>query len=112
LVGLARELNDLAEKARNKKLAPEDVRGGTFSVSNFGGFGTVIGQPIINQPQVAIFGLGAMQKKAVVINDAIAIRTMCYCVLSFDHRIIDGANSGKFLSTVKTVLENWSMPVV
>ncbi len=111
-VGLGRELNNLAEKARNKKLAPDDVRGGTFSISNYGGFGTVIGQPIINQPQVAIFGIGAMQKKPVVINDAIAIRTMCYCVLSFDHRVIDGSDSGKFLSTVKTVLENWNIPVI
>lgn len=111
-VGLGRELNNLAEKARNKKLAPDDVRGGTFSISNFGGFGTIIGQPIINQPQVAIFGIGAMQKKPVVINDAIAIRTMCYCVLSFDHRVIDGSDSGKFLSTVKNVLENWAIPVI
>jgi pyruvate dehydrogenase E2 component (dihydrolipoamide acetyltransferase) len=111
-VGLGRELNNLAEKARNKKLAPDDVRGGTFSISNYGGFGTVIGQPIINQPQVAIFGIGAMQKKPVVINDAIAIRTMCFCVLSFDHRVIDGSDSGKFLSTVKTVLENWNIPVI
>jgi 2-oxoglutarate dehydrogenase E2 component (dihydrolipoamide succinyltransferase) len=111
-VGLARELNNLAEKARTKKLAPDDVKGGTFSISNFGGFGTLIGQPIINQPQVAIMGIGAMQKKAVVVNDAIAIRTCCYIVLSFDHRIIDGSDSGKFLSTVKTTLENWNIPVV
>jgi 2-oxoglutarate dehydrogenase E2 component (dihydrolipoamide succinyltransferase) len=111
-VGLGRELNFLAEKARNKKLAPDDVRGGTFSISNFGGFGTVIGQPIINQPQVAIFGIGAMQKKAVVINDAIAIRTMSFCVLSFDHRVIDGSDSGKFLSTVKNVIENWNVPII
>lgn len=111
-VGLGRDMNNLAEKARNKKLAPDDVRGGTFSITNYGGFGTVIGQPIINQPQVAIFGIGAMQKKPVVINDAIAIRTMCYCVLSFDHRVIDGADSGKFLSTVKNVIENWSVPVI
>lgn len=110
--GLARDLNSLAEKARNKKLAPDDVRGGTFSITNFGGFGTIIGQPIINQPQVAIFGIGAMQKKPVVVNDAIAIRTMCHCVLSFDHRIIDGSDSGKFLSTVKNVLENWNLPVL
>lgn len=111
-IGLGRDLNTLAEKARNKKLAPDDVRGGTFSISNFGGFGTIIGQPIINQPQVAIFGIGAMQKKAVVVNDAIAIRTMCYCVLSFDHRIIDGSDSGKFLSTVKNSIENWSTPIL
>ena len=110
--GLAKELNNLAEKARTKKLSPDDVKGGTFSISNFGGFGTVIGQPIINQPQVAIFGIGAMQKKPVVINDAIAIRTMCYCVLSFDHRIIDGADSGKFLSTVKNTIENWTTAIL
>jgi pyruvate dehydrogenase E2 component (dihydrolipoamide acetyltransferase) len=111
-LGLARDLNDLAERARNKKLAPDDVRGGTFSISNFGGFGTIIGQPIINQPQVAIMGIGAMTKKAVVVNDAIAIRTMVYVVLSFDHRVLDGSDSGKFLSTVKNTLENWNLPVV
>lgn len=111
-VGLGRELNDLAERARNKKLAPDDVRAGTFSISNFGGFGTIIGQPIINQPQVAIMGLGAFTKKPVVINDAIAIRTMCYVVLTFDHRILDGADSGKFLTTVKNFIENWTLPVL
>ena len=111
-VGLGRELNNLAEKARTKKLAPDDVRGGTFSISNFGGFGTIIGQPIINQPQVAIMGMGALVKKPVVVNDAIAIRTMCHVVLSFDHRVIDGSDSGKFLSTVKNTLENWTAPVL
>lgn len=111
-VGLGRELNTLAEKARNKKLAPDDVKGGSFSITNFGGFGTVIGQPIINQPQVAIMGMGAMVKKPVVINDAIAIRTCCYFVLSFDHRVIDGSDSGKFLSTMKNFLENWTLPVL
>jgi 2-oxoglutarate dehydrogenase E2 component (dihydrolipoamide succinyltransferase) len=111
-VGLAREMENLAGKARNKKLAPDDVKGGTFSISNFGGFGTIIGQPIINQPQVAIMGIGAMVKKPVVINDAIAIRTTCHVVLSFDHRVIDGSDSGKFLSTVKNTLENWALPVV
>lgn len=111
-VGLAREMENLATKARNKKLAPDDVKGGTFSISNFGGFGTIIGQPIINQPQVAIMGIGAMVKKPVVVNDAIAIRTTCHVVLSFDHRVIDGSDSGKFLSTVKNTLENWALPVV
>jgi pyruvate dehydrogenase E2 component (dihydrolipoamide acetyltransferase) len=111
-VGLGRDLNDLAERARSKKLTPDDVRGGTFSISNFGGFGTIIGQPIINQPQVAIMGIGAMTKKPVVVNDAIAIRTTCYVVLTFDHRVMDGSDSGKFLSTVKDVLENWSQPIV
>jgi 2-oxoglutarate dehydrogenase E2 component (dihydrolipoamide succinyltransferase) len=111
-VGIAREMENLATKARNKKLAPDDVKGGTFSISNFGGFGTIIGQPIINQPQVAIMGIGAMVKKPVVVNDAIAIRTTCHVVLSFDHRVIDGSDSGKFLSTVKNTLENWALPVV
>jgi 2-oxoglutarate dehydrogenase E2 component (dihydrolipoamide succinyltransferase) len=111
-VGLARELENLAGKARSKKLSPDDVKGGTFSISNFGGFGTIIGQPIINQPQVAIMGIGAMVKKPLVINDAIAIRTTCHVVLSFDHRVIDGSDSGKFLSTVKNTLENWALPVV
>jgi 2-oxoglutarate dehydrogenase E2 component (dihydrolipoamide succinyltransferase) len=111
-VGLGRDLNDLAERARTKKLSPDDVRGGTFSISNFGGFGTIIGQPIINQPQVAIMGIGAMTKKPVVVNDAIAIRTTCYVVLSFDHRVLDGSDSGKFLSTVKDVLENWTEPII
>ncbi|NBW80174.1 2-oxo acid dehydrogenase subunit E2 [bacterium] len=111
-VGLARELENLAGKARNKKLSPDDVKGGTFSISNFGGFGTIIGQPIINQPQVAIMGIGAMVKKPLVINDAIAIRTTCHVVLSFDHRVIDGSDSGKFLSTVKNTLENWALPVI
>ncbi len=111
-VGLARELNNVADRARLKKLSPDDVRGGTFSISNYGGFGTIIGQPIINQPQVAIMGVGAMTKKPVVINDAIAIRTMVYVVLSFDHRVIDGSDSGKFLSTVKNALENWTAPVI
>lgn len=111
--GLAKDLAQLADKARQKKLAPSDVKGGTFSITNFGSFGTVIGQPIINQPQVAIFGLGAMQKKPVVVHDdAIAVHTTCHCVLSFDHRVIDGADSGKFLSKVKDVLENWDVPVL
>ncbi len=105
--GIAKELNVLAQKARAKKLSPDEVQGGTFSISNYGGFGTVIGQPIINQPQVAIMGLGAMTKKPVVVQDAIAIHTTCYVVLTFDHRIMDGSHSGKFLSTVKDYLENW-----
>ncbi len=105
--GIAKELNILAQKARAKKLSPDEVQGGTFSISNYGGFGTVIGQPIINQPQVAIMGLGAMTKKPVVVQDAIAIHTTCYVVLTFDHRIMDGSHSGKFLSTVKDYLENW-----
>lgn len=111
-VGLARALNDLAERARTRRLSPDDVQGGTFSLTNFGVFGSLLGQPIINQPQVAIMGTGVMEKRPVVIDDAIAIRTMCYVVLSFDHRVIDGAEGGKFLAVVKSVLENWNQPVI
>lgn len=107
LVGLARSLNDLALRARGKKLLPEDVVGGTFTVTNPGVFGTLIGTPIINQPQVAILCLGAIAKRPVVINDMIAIREMCYLTLSYDHRIIDGSLAGQFLASVRTFLESW-----
>ncbi|MDZ4785007.1 MAG: dihydrolipoamide acetyltransferase family protein, partial [bacterium] len=90
LVGIARSLNELADKARNKKLSPDDVQGGTFTVTNPGVFGTIIGYPIINQPQVAILSLGAIKKRPVVIDDMIAIRDVCYLTLSYDHRIVDG----------------------
>jgi 2-oxoglutarate dehydrogenase E2 component (dihydrolipoamide succinyltransferase) len=110
LVGLARSLNDLANRARKKKLLPDDVQGGTFTITNVGGlFGTVIGTPIINQPQVAILCVGAIQKKPVVVDDMIAIRERCYLTLSYDHRIIDGAIAGYFLSFVREYLEKWDM---
>lgn len=95
-VGIARALNNLAERARSKKLSPDDVKGGSFSVTNYGVFGTLIGQPIINQPQVGIMGVGTFEKRPVVIDDAIAIRTMAYIVCSYDHRVIDGADGGRF----------------
>jgi 2-oxoglutarate dehydrogenase E2 component (dihydrolipoamide succinyltransferase) len=106
-VGLARSLNDLALRARNKKLLPDDVAGGTFTVTNPGVFGTVIGTPIINQPQVAILCLGAIVKRPVVINDMIAIREMCYLTLSYDHRIVDGSLGGQFLAFLREYLEGW-----
>ena len=106
-VGLARSLNDLATRARNKKLLPDDVAGGTFTVTNPGVFGTLIGTPIINQPQVAILCLGAIEKRPVVVDDMIAIRERCYLTLSYDHRVIDGALSGNFLGEIKRYLENW-----
>lgn len=109
LVGLARALNDLAERARTKKLLPGDVQGGTFTTTNVGGFGTIIGTPIINQPQVAILCIGAMQKKPVVVDDMIAIRERCYLTLSYDHRVIDGAVGGGFLAFVRQYLEEWDM---
>lgn len=107
LVGLARALHDLSERARTKKLIPDDVAGGTFTVTNPGMFGTLIGTPIINQPQVAILCIGAIQKRPVVVDDMIAIRQMCYITLSYDHRVIDGAISGRFLSALKEHLEGW-----
>lgn len=109
LVGLARSLNDLALRARNKKLVPDDVAGGTFTVTNPGVFGTIIGTPIINQPQVAILCLGAIKKRPVVIDDMIAIRQICYLTLSYDHRIIDGSLGGQFLAFIRDYLENWDM---
>ena len=109
LVGIARGLNDLATRARDKKLLPDDVAGGTFTVTNPGVFGTIIGTPIINQPQAAILCLGAIKKRPVVVNDMIAIREMCYLTLSYDHRVIDGSLSGHFLSFLTEYLENWDL---
>jgi 2-oxoglutarate dehydrogenase E2 component (dihydrolipoamide succinyltransferase) len=109
LVGIARALNDVALRARNKKLVPDDVAGGTFTVTNPGVFGTIIGTPIINQPQVAILCLGAIKKRPVVIDDMIAIRQICYLTLSYDHRIVDGSLGGQFLAFIRDYLENWDM---
>ena len=105
LTQIAKEVADLAQRARSKRLAPEDVLDGTFTITNHGRFGSLFSTPIINQPQSAILGVGAVQKRAVVINDAIAIRPMCYLSLSFDHRIIDGAIADRFMSLVKQQLE-------
>ena len=105
LTGIARAINDLASRARNRKLKPDEVSGGTFSISNFGVFGTKIGFPLINQPQVAILGVGGLEKRAIVVNDAIAIRPMMNVSLTFDHRIIDGALGARFLQRLKEHLE-------
>jgi len=105
LTQLAKEVTDLAERARTKRLNPEAVQGGTFTITNHGGTGSLFSTPIINQPQIAILGVGAVQKRAVVINDAIAIRPMCYLSLSFDHRVIDGATADRFMGKVKSYLE-------
>ena len=107
LVGLARAVSDLSTRARTKKLLPEEVQNGTFSITNYGGFGNLIGTPIINQPQVAILGIGAVKKHPVVIDDAIAIRSMVYLSLSFDHRLIDGALGGMFLQRIVEYLEEF-----
>lgn len=105
LVLLAKEIADLAERARSKKLAPDEVQGGTFTITNHGGFGSLLSTPIIHQPQIAILGVGAVQKRAVVINEAIAIKPMGYLSLSFDHRVIDGATADHFMAKVKQYLE-------
>jgi 2-oxoglutarate dehydrogenase E2 component (dihydrolipoamide succinyltransferase) len=106
-LGLARAVNDLAVRTRNKKLMPDDIQGGTFTISNYGVFGTMIGTPIINQPQVAILGTGAIKKRVAVIDDAIAIRSIAYFTMSFDHRIVDGALGGMFLEEVVQNLQNF-----
>lgn len=108
LLGIARAVNDLAERARAKKLQPEEVQGGTFTITNHGTSGSLFATPIINQPQSGILGVGVIQKRAVVINDAIAIRPMVYLALTFDHRLLDGASADWFLAKVKETLENWS----
>ncbi|MEO5895377.1 MAG: dihydrolipoamide acetyltransferase family protein [Vicinamibacterales bacterium] len=107
LLGLSRAINDLASRARSKKLSPDEVQGGTFTITNPGIFGALYGLPLINQPQVAILGVGTIEKRAVVIDDAIAIRPMCNLSLGYDHRLIDGAEAGRFLSYIKERLENF-----
>lgn len=105
LTQLAKEIADLAERARSKKLNLEEVQGGTFTITNHGGFGSLFSTPIIHQPQIAILGVGAIQKRALAVNDAIAIRPMGYLSLSFDHRVIDGATADQFMTKVKDYLE-------
>ena len=107
LLGLSRGINDLAARARSKKLNPDEVQGGTFTITNPGIFGALYGLPLINQPQVGILGVGAIEKRAVVIDDAIAIRPVCHITLGYDHRLIDGAEAGRFLSFVKERLETF-----
>jgi 2-oxoglutarate dehydrogenase E2 component (dihydrolipoamide succinyltransferase) len=112
ILGIQRNMNDLAERARSKKLKPEEVQESTFSITNPGVFGGLFGLPVISQPNVGILGLGAIEKRPVVINDSIAIRSMCYVTLSYDHRVVDGAIAHQFLHKVKETLENWSEPVL
>jgi len=112
VLGLQHSIVDLATRARSRQLKPEEVQGGTFSITNFGSFGSVMGTPIINQPQVAILGVGTVDKMPVVIDDAIAIRSMSYLSLAFDHRLIDGALADQFMSRLKQVLQDWSEDVL
>ncbi len=111
LLGLTKAVNDLAKKARTGKLQPDDVKDGTFTITNVGTFGNVMGTPIINQPQVAILAVGAIKKKPAVIEtaegDVIAIRHMMFLSLSYDHRVVDGMLGGTFLSRIAHYLENW-----
>jgi len=112
IVGLQRSIVDLATRARSRQLRPDEVTGGTFSITNFGSFGSIFATPVINQPQVAILGIGAVQKEPVVIDDAIAIRSTAYLALTFDHRLIDGALGDQFTAKVKSILEDWSEEVM
>ncbi len=107
LIGLARQVNDLAERARIGKLKPDEVQGGTFTLTNHGTKGSLFATPVINQPQSGILGAGMIQKRVVVVNDAIAIRPMVYLSYTFDHRILDGASADSFLAAVVEALENW-----
>ena len=108
LLGLARAVNDLANRARSRQLKPDEVKGGTFTITNHGVTNSLFATPIINQPQCGILGIGAIQKRVVVINDAIAIRPMAYLTLTFDHRILDGAIADYFLGKVVEYLQNWT----
>ena len=107
LLGLAREINDLARRARANALRPDEVQGGTFTITNHGVSGSLFATPIINQPQTAILGVGVMQKRVVVINDAIAIRPMVYLTCTFDHRVLDGAVGDRFMRVLTETLVNW-----
>lgn len=108
LLGIARSLNDLVSRARSKRLKPDEVQGGTFSITNPGGFGSLTSNPIINQPQVAILGIGTIVKRPVVINDMLAIRPQMLASLTFDHRVIDGEGGAKYLATFRDILESFS----
>jgi pyruvate dehydrogenase E2 component (dihydrolipoamide acetyltransferase) len=111
-LGIARTMNDLAERARAKKLKPDEVAEGTFAITNPGVFGGLFGLPVINQPNVAILGLGTIEKRPVVIDDAIAIRSMVYLTLSYDHRVVDGAIAHQFMAKLKHTLENWTESIL
>jgi pyruvate dehydrogenase E2 component (dihydrolipoamide acetyltransferase) len=112
VVGLQRSISDLASRARSRQLRPDEVQAGTFSITNFGSFGSIFATPVINQPQVAILGIGAVEKIPVVLDDAIAIRSVAHLALTFDHRLIDGALGDQFTQKVKSVLENWSEEIL
>ena len=109
LLGLVKDVNDLADRARKNKLNPDDISGGTFTITNFGSFDSLTGVPVINQPQVAILGVGAIKKRPWVLEtadgDVIAIRHICMLSLSYDHRLVDGALAGMFIKRIQQILE-------
>jgi 2-oxoglutarate dehydrogenase E2 component (dihydrolipoamide succinyltransferase) len=107
LLGISRAIQDLAYRSRNKQLKPDEVQGGTFTITNPGIFGALFGLPIISQPQVAILGVGSVEKRVVVVDDMIAVRPMCVLTLGYDHRLIDGADAGRFLQALKDRLQNF-----
>ena len=108
LLGLARTISDLAERARRNQLRPDEVQGGTFTLTNHGVSGSLFATPIINQPQCGILGVGKIEKRVKVIDDAIAIRPLAYVSFTFDHRILDGASADRFVARVVGLLENWT----
>lgn len=112
IIGLAKSINEIAEKARTKRLTPDDITNGTFTITNYGVFGTIFGTPIINQPEVAILGVGTVVKKPVVVEvegaDTIAIKPTMALTLSHDHRLVDGMLGGRFLKSIKDTLESFS----
>ncbi len=112
ILGLQKSVNDLANRARNKQLKPDEVTQGTFSITNYGSYGSLFATPAINQPQSAILGLGAIHKAPVAVGDAIGIRSICNATLSFDHRVIDGAVADQFMTHLKGVIENWTEPIL
>jgi 2-oxoglutarate dehydrogenase E2 component (dihydrolipoamide succinyltransferase) len=107
LLQISAAIADLAARAREKKLKPDDVQGGTFTITNPGVFGALFGMPIISQPQVAIVGVGAVEKRPVVVDDAITIRLRAYMTIGYDHRVIDGATADEFMQHVKKAIESW-----
>jgi 2-oxoglutarate dehydrogenase E2 component (dihydrolipoamide succinyltransferase) len=114
-LGIARSLADLAARARSKELKPDEVQGGTFTITNPGGFGSLFGCPVINQPQVAILDVGGIVKRPVVVSDdegdKIAIRSICLMSVAYDHRVVDGASADHFMNDLRDYLEGWSEPL-
>jgi 2-oxoglutarate dehydrogenase E2 component (dihydrolipoamide succinyltransferase) len=108
LLEISKAISDLAARARDKKLKPDEVQGGTFTITNPGVFGALFGMPIISQPQVAILGVGAVEKRPVVLDDAVTVRLRAYMTIGYDHRVIDGAVADQFMQHVKKKIENWT----